>query len=154
MGRWGGRNSPYTGARDDWSPEAREAAAKARQAQAHHTERSKHHEGEAKSRGESLASPAHGSHAEASSHHGSAAFLHGRTAEEHEKGGHEAAEYEKKAKRQSGIANAASKRAESAANYPTEKQNAYQTSTTTEGQRREAALRRLNQNRRTISSGR
>ncbi|SRR5258708_25152995 len=30
MGRWGGRDSKNAGSRDDWSPEAREAAAKAR----------------------------------------------------------------------------------------------------------------------------
>src|SRR5579863_2033511 len=30
MGRWGGRDCDYAGARDEWSEEAREAAAKAR----------------------------------------------------------------------------------------------------------------------------
>ena len=29
-GRWGGRESPHLHGKDDWSPEAREAAAKAR----------------------------------------------------------------------------------------------------------------------------
>ena len=141
MGRWGGRDSIKAGARDDWSPEAREAAAKARAAHSHHKQQQSHHEGEAKGRGESLATPPHGSHAEAASHHGGAAFWHGKAAEAHESG-KSAEEAEKKAKRYSGIANSASKKLASGSQaYPTEKSNNYGTPTTTRGERREAAFR-------------
>jgi len=122
--------APY-GIKDDWSPEARAAAAEARKQHAHHTAQQEYHGAEAAARGENRAKPAIGSHAAASSMHGSAAFNHGKLAEAHEAGNHaDVQHYEKLAKKTGSAANGQSKKIASGKGaYPTEKQNSFEPKT-------------------------
>jgi hypothetical protein len=112
---------------DDWSPEAREAAAEARRKGSHHAEQAEYHRGQATARGESLGKPAKGSHAAASSQHNSAAFHHEQLAKAHESGNEaDVKEYGKSSAQRASIANSSSKKIASGKSYPEEKENSYQ----------------------------
>ncbi len=85
---------------------------------AHHEKQKSFHEGEAKSRGENLFKPGAGSHANASSLHGSAAYYHNAAMT------NPSEDYEKKSKRGTQLADAASKKiAKQGASYNAPKEN-------------------------------
>jgi hypothetical protein len=121
--------------RDDWSPEAREAAAEARKANAHHTEKQQYHAAEGEKRGENASKPPPGSHTNAASLHGSAAFYH-KKVEENPEDSH----YQKQAQKNSSLANNASKKIASGKEaYPTAKENDYKGPATKTAQEHSAA---------------
>jgi len=95
------------------------------QAVEHHQAQHDYHKTEAEKRGENLGKPAAGSHANASGLHHSAVFYHQKALED-------PAEYGKKARWQSTLANGASNAIASGKKpYPTEKSNNWQPPTHT-----------------------
>lgn len=71
---------------DDWSPEAREAAARARASAAHHGQQQGYHYKKAKEGGESMRKMQPGGHYEASHLHKNAALHYAHLGNAHERG--------------------------------------------------------------------
>ena len=92
-------------------------------AKEHHESQHKYHHEKAKEHGENVAKPGAGSHANAASLHHSAAYYHERAVAEPNN-----ESYEKQSKRNSSLANSASKKiAKMGENYAAEKENKIET---------------------------